>query len=216
MNIKYLPYIKIFDDYLKKIEGATVDYCGISNQDDFSNYESLITFKYKSVDTSFQFSKICRFISEHKDHLHYDWYIKTRPDLKLLSPLNFSVMSDTSINARARQYTGPKTIKYGMSINGNGKWRNIGNCFYDPEEKHVVLDDMIYIFHNNVVKREGFSLIFNHDSDVEDEWYHSLLWKSRNISFNVIGINAYLSGHDVFSGNIPYAFSLLDQFKSTS
>ena len=114
MNVNNIDNIKIINEYLKK--NNIVEYCGISNNDDFSNYESVISFKYKMINHKFQLSKICDFITDYKTELQYDWYMKIRPDIKLLENINFNMLCENSINARARVYYGPKQIKYGNSL----------------------------------------------------------------------------------------------------
>lgn len=198
MNINNIDNIKIINDYLKK--DNIVEYCGISNNDDFSNYESVISFKYKMINHKFQLSKICGFITEYKNDLDYDWYIKVRPDLRLFQNINFEILSDKSINARARVYSGPKKILYGMSVNGDGIWKNTGDCYYDDSEKEIILDDMFYIFHHNVILMNAFEQF---DSNApENEWIHTNIWKSRNINLNVIGINLQNTKHYTYSGNV--------------
>ena len=213
MNINYISNLKILDDYLKKIDNIIIDYCGISSNDDFINYESILSFKYKVINSKKQLSKICDFITQNKNELDYDWYIKFRPEIKLYEPINFDILSNISINARARTYIGPKKIKYGMSVNGEGKWKNIGDCFFNDNEESVILDDQFYIFHKNVINLGGFEtfdLENVHDLYIingkpwysEHEWFHSNYWKSKNISLNVIGINVCLQNHDCTSGNL--------------
>jgi hypothetical protein len=46
MNILHLHNIKVLRDLLTN-DTDIVDYCGISNQNDFTNYESVLKFKYK-------------------------------------------------------------------------------------------------------------------------------------------------------------------------
>ena len=198
MNIVNVDNIKIINDYLKK--DNIVEYCVISNSDDFSNYEIVISLKYKIINNKFKLSKMCDFITEYKHDLDYDWYIKIRPDLRLLEKINFETLSDTSINARARVYNGPKKILYGMSVNGDGIWKHIGNCYYDDCEKETVLDDMMYIFHHNVILMNAFEK-FEVD-ERENEWLHTNIWKSRNINLNVIGIYVENTTHKIYSGNV--------------
>ena len=99
MNSINSSNINILNNYLKKYEDSVVDYCGISNSDDFYNYENIISFKYKIINPKQQFSKICDFITQYKAELDYDWFIKIRPDIKLLEPINFEVLSDTAISS---------------------------------------------------------------------------------------------------------------------
>ena len=169
-----------------------------------------LSFKYTLINPKYQFSKICDFITDNKSQLDYDWFIKIRPDIKLLEPINFNILSNTKINARARVYIGPKKIKYGMSINGEGPWKSIGDCSYNKYEDNIILDDHIFIFHNNVVKLGAFDKLFPEEEAYrslgtpgkEDEWTQSAVWKGRNIGMNVIGINLVLMKYNAFSGDL--------------
>jgi hypothetical protein len=214
MNINNINNIKILDNYLNK-NNNVVEYSGISNNDDFSNYESIIRFKYKITNTKHQLSKICDFITEYNKELHYDWYIKFRPDIRLLEEINFEKLAQSSINARARVYNGPLKLEYGLSVGGNGFWRDTIESYYNERETEVILDDMIYIFDHNVVMKNGFEK-FEFDSNIlikngfekfqcgsnENEWVHTSIWKCRNINLNVIGINMENTKYNAYSGNI--------------
>lgn len=212
MSKEHLPNIKILCDYLKDYN---VSYCGISNSDDFSNYESVIQFKYKIINTSKQLSKMCDFITHYKEKLttKYDWYIKYRPDIQLLEPINFNALSKTAINARARVYNGPRQLVYGMSINGIGPWERIGCCIYNKKEKDIVLDDQFYIFHKNIIINGGFEtfkpknviewyIVDDKIMPWEHEWFHTNCWKSRNIGLNIIGIHLLFTKFNSYSGHI--------------
>lgn len=199
MNINHLSNISILNNYLVNYT-SNVEYCGISNTNDFENYETVIKFKYKIINTKRQFSKICDFITDYYNNLDYDWYIKIRPDMKLLEPINFHQLSDISINARARLYVGPKRIRHGMSVNGEGRWKNIGDCKYHEFEKDIILDDMFFIFHNFVIKMGAFNKIINYER--ETEWDQTYTWKSRNINLNVIGIYLENTKYSCFSGHL--------------
>jgi hypothetical protein len=204
MHIDNSSNIMTLNNYLHENKGLTIDYCGISNKDDFHNYEDIIEFKYKIINTKGQFSKICDFITDTRSQLNYDWYIKFRPEIKILGQINFDVLSDTAINARARIYSGPKNIKYGMSVNGEGCWKNIGCCYYSSSEQEVMLDDMMYIFHNNVVKNGGFNkIVLSEPPERETEWIHTHTWLNRNIHLNVIGLNLLFTKYNTYSGDIP-------------
>lgn len=203
---RWCDNIAILSDYMKKLD-MQVDYCGISNQDDFINYESIITFKYKIINTKKQFSKICDFITEHRSTLEYDWYMKVRPEVKLLEQINFDRMSETAINARARAYHGPKRIKHGMSINGAGIWREIGDCTYEENEHSIALDDMLFIFHRNIVEmnafyNDEFGDIEGYWGDLEIEWMQTKVYTNRNIPLNVIGLFLEFTKNNTFSGDI--------------
>jgi hypothetical protein len=204
MNPDYLSNIQILHEYL--INDPTidqVDYCGISNTDDFSNYEHIILFKYKSINTKRQLSKVCDFISEinaTENKLDYDWYLKFRPDFKLLGPISFESLSDRGIHARARAYRGPKRIQYGMSVNGEGIHKNVGSCAFDPVESELVLDDCVYLFHNNVITMGAFEPI--QSDHLENEWFHTNIWNGRNIPLNIIGINTICLKYDTSPGHI--------------
>ena len=183
-----------------KKNGIEIEYCGISNQDDFHNYETIIQFKYKIINKKQQLDKICDFITEYNGKLDYDWYLKIRPHIKLLDTIEFDMLSEHAINARARVYNGPRKIKYGMSINGQGCWKNIGDCHYADIEHNIILDDMIYIFHKNIVQNNAFNKISI--TKHQDEWEHTRVFNERNIKLNVIGINLCFTKYNAFSGNI--------------
>jgi len=199
MNKSDLNNIVKFNNYLIS-QNIKVDYCGISNQDDFNNYEYIISFKYKIINKKKQFSKICDFITKYNSELDYDWYIKTRTDLMLLEPINFNILLNNAINARARRYVGPQQIPNGLSVGGQGMWSHIKDYAYNNYISEIVLDDMIYIFSKDVKNKGAFNIIPEHD--LENEWTHSSIWKSRNIALNVIGIYAIFTKYNTYSGNI--------------
>ena len=202
-DIKWSDNIRILNDYLKQNNNIEVDYCGISNQYDFNNYENIIQFKYKIINTKQQLSKICDFITDYKSELDYEWYMKIRPEIKLFENINFDTLSKNAINARARVYNGPLKIKYGMSVNGNGSWKNIGDCYYDDNEHDIILDDMIYIFHNNVRLNNAFDKIDQIITHTQNEWTHTTIFTERKIILNVIGINLCITKNENnFSGDI--------------
>jgi hypothetical protein len=200
-QLQWCDNIKILHNYMIT-NNTTVDYCGISNQDDFCNYENIIKFKYKIINTGKQLTKICDFITDYKSELDYTWYMKIRPDIKLLQNINFDILSKNSINARARVYYGPSKIIYGMSVNGDGCWKNIGDFYYDNNEHDIIIDDMLYIFHNNVVQNNGFDKL---DPKIklliQHEWTHTLVFNTRKIPLSVIGIWCCNTKHNCTSGN---------------
>lgn len=206
MSFKDHYNILILNDFFKQDSDLVVDYCGISCNDDFHVFEDIIQFKYKIINPKNQISKICDFITSYREQLEYDWYIKIRPDIRLLEPINFKLLSENAINARARQYTGPKKIKYGMSVGGKGVWENIKECYYDDIETHNILDDQLFIFHHNIINLGAFTpnellddyLIGNN----AHEWSQTRLWKLHNIDLNVIGINLIFTKFNCFSGDL--------------
>jgi hypothetical protein len=201
MRIEYYENIQILHDYMKSLY-IEVDYCGISNQDDFSNYEHILQFKFKIINRNQQLSKICDFITDYRSQLDYDWYMKIRPDIKLLENICFDMLSEDAINARARVYNGPREIKHGMSINGEGAWSNIGDCFYSEKEHDILLDDMFFMFHKNVVEKNAFDKIITNEGQHEST--HTRIFNERNIPLNVIGVYMCNTKYNGFSGNIPW------------
>lgn len=200
-NPKWCSNMQILNDYMKALN-IDVEYCGISNKDDFSNYEPIITFKYKILNANRQFTKICDFISDKKAELDYDWYMKIRPDIKLLENINMEALSENAINARARVYNGPRSIRYGMSVNGPGKWGNIGQCKYAETEHDIILDDNLFIFHRNTIMAGAFEKIYPPLRVREVEWTQTKVFTDRNIPLHVIGINLENVKHNSFSGNV--------------
>lgn len=199
-DVQWCDNIKIMDDYIKS-SNIEVDYCGISSHNDFSNYENIISFKYKIINTSHQLSKLCDFITDYKSELYYDWYIKIRPEIKLLENINFDMLSDTCINARSRVYNGPSRIKYGMSINGVGCWSNIGDFQYKDTEENIILDDQFFIFHKNIIQNNAFDKIDKENRIRQNEWFHTQIFNDRKIPLNVIGIYLCFTKFYTFSGD---------------
>jgi hypothetical protein len=201
MDPKYLPNFTILNDYLiSNNTDISVDYAGVLSTDDFDSYESVITFKYKLINPKQQFTKISDFINKYKHELNYDWYIKFRPELKLLEPIDFSVLSNSAINARARLYRGPKKIKNGLCLSAcyDGPYKN---CFFEEIESEVIIDDVIYIFDQNVINQGAFNYV--DISGCENEWIHTKIWKEfRHINLNIIGINAVVMKHGHCSADI--------------
>jgi hypothetical protein len=179
-----------------------VDYCGISNEEDFHNYEPVIQFKYKIVNSKRQLSKVCDFITDYKSELDYDWYMKIRPDIKLLENINFDILCKNAVNARTRLYFGPRKIKYGMSIGGKGPWEHKKDYVYTDKEIHNILDDMLFIFHNNVIQMGAFDKIYPETSGNENEWTQTEIFNKRNIPLYVIGINLENTKYQMLSGDL--------------
>ena len=204
MDLNFVENISILNEYMKGISG-TVEYAGISSNNDFSNYENIINFKYKIINPKKQFSKMCDFITTYKEELNYDWFIKIRPNVQLLEPINFNNLLNNSINARARVYYGPQKIMYGMSVGGDGIWEIHKECQLDETENNIILDDHIYIFDKFTINNNAFCKIITYTDSVEHEWFHTRYWKERNINLNVIGINMifmYSNSCKALSGNI--------------
>lgn len=192
-NPNFSPNIVALRDFMKQ-SGYEVEYAAISNSDDFKNYEDIITFKYKEVNPRKQFNKMCDFLTKHPG-LGYDWYVKIRPDVKLLDPLKFEDYSADAINSKARVYNGPKTIPYGLSIGGEGDWWDVqGHYSYSPQEHDIIFDDSIYIFTNKMIELGAFAP--SEDGKREDEWFHTGKWNERKIPLNVIGTNNIFTRKD--------------------
>jgi len=200
MPAKWAPNIKVLRDYLDALPDTSVDYCGISNTDDFMAYESIITFKYKVVNPKRQISKVCNFITNYKAQLDYDWFMKIRPDIQLLEPLSFEGLPTTAVSARARSYKGPKRIKYAMSIGGEGFWKKVEDCAYSDIEEDVVLDDMLFIFHKDIVAKGTFDT--GEPPGRQIEWEHTNIFKAAHVGLNVIGIHMINTTYSGASGHL--------------
>lgn len=185
MNKNFLPNIVILRDYMKEYD---TDYAVISSSDDFANFEGTIPLKYKEVNTKRQVAKIFDFISKYKDQLNYDWYIRVRPDLKLLEPVPLHKCDPSMINARARVYNGPRNIPHGLSSGGPGEWSWAKDYKYMDKEQDIILDNMIFMFGKKAIDAGGFSEVTDPPT-YRDEWTLSNIWKEKNIPFNVVGIN---------------------------
>ena len=78
---------KLKDSFDKNIQ---VDYCCISGENDFNNYENVIKLKYKIISKSKQLEKMCEFITDYKDELEelYDEVDKLKKQIKKLTAEN--------------------------------------------------------------------------------------------------------------------------------
>jgi hypothetical protein len=186
MNSSFLSNITILDKFMKD-SGNTVDYAGISSTNDFGNFEGILEFKYKFICQDKQLTKLCKFITNFRNFLDYDWYLKTRPEIKLLDQIDFSQLDSTAMNARARNYKGPRYIKFGSSVPSNFPAHM---SIYSPVEEIVILDDQIYMFHNTLISKGCFDKVpMIENMFLENEWYHTEYWKSQNIPLKVVGIH---------------------------
>lgn len=220
LDLIYKNNIVILKNLIKQsLPNYIIDFAVISSYNDFCNYENIIPIKYKIINTKRQLNKICDFISDYKYNFDYKWYIKFRPDHKLLESINFDLLDENSINCRARVYIGPKKVINGNTCGGKGKWNTIKSCKFSENEETFIIEDTIWIFHNNVINMGGFDKLKSKfpshkqdnysigyeetfDENNEPEWKYTVLFKSRNIKFNLIGINVLNEKHNTLSGNI--------------
>ena len=190
------------------IPKCEIDYAGISSEDDFINYEEYITFKYKFVNPKKQISKLNDFISNFEDK-NYDWYIKIRPEVYLLEPINLNCLVKGSINGRARKYEGCKEVPYGISVGGSGPWRNIYDVKFNDIKEFIELDDQIFIFDNTSINLNAFSNLHNYLTgfEIQNETIQTNIWLSNNAKLNIIPINMildYRDGRQMWSGHIKF------------
>ena len=182
-----LDNIQILKQFMDQ-SGHTVDYAAISSGTDFSIFEHILRFKYKFTCKDKQLTKVCEFIKSFKSQLDYDWYVKTRPEIKLLEPINFSRMKPNAINARAREYVGSRYIKYGLSLPSN--FLPIKAVSYNSSKETFILDDQLYIFDHSIIAGGYFETKYLIDKTIlENEWLHTEYWKLQNTPLNVVGIN---------------------------
>jgi len=214
MSESFFSHILIFDNYMKLLSNNhTIEYAGISSQDDFKNYEDIISFKYKMVNPKRQITKICDFISENKENLDYDLFIKTRPEIILLEQLNLDNLVENAVNARARVYIGPRNIKYGLSVGGRGIHSHIKDYGFDVNESHIVLDYEIIIFDKHIMNSGTYNLndyikeYLDINDVVHNEYTMTRIYQSKETKINVIGINMILyknTNFFSFSGDINH------------
>jgi hypothetical protein len=203
-NVKDINNIKILNNYLINTPNITVDYCGITHNIEYFNiFNNIINFKYKIINNKPQLSKMCDFISDYKNEFNYNYFIKFRPDLTLLEPINFNNIDVNSICARAREYKGPQKIKYGLQgdpIN----YLYLGETYSDIEQL-ITIDDQLYIFTNNIVNMGAFNKLTNEENkERENEWFHTKIFNERKIPLKIIGINVFFTKHNTYSANLNY------------
>jgi hypothetical protein len=201
MDEVYIKNIITLKEFMKN-DNNSIDYAGISSYDDFQKYESIIPFKYKVVDNNLQLTKVCNFINNNKETLDYDWYIKYRPELKLLHKINFQELCSNSINCRAWSYKGPKKILFGTST-------DYTYSSISEEEGEIVVDDQLYIFNNNIIEMDSFNkdkfidtIKYRDNLKTENESTHTLFWKSKNVKINIISLDMIFTRTNYRSGHI--------------
>jgi len=155
MSLDFTEQVIIFDKYMKELP-HTIEYAGISSFDDFHNYESIINFKYKMINPKRQITKLSDFLTTYKTNFDYDLFIKVRPEVKLLEQLNLNNLVINAINARAREYVGPRSIPYGITVGGEGNFKSTNGYMFDLNEKHIIIDDILFIFDKHVVNNDVF------------------------------------------------------------
>jgi hypothetical protein len=200
MSSDFLHKIRKLADYVELLRNSTeVDIACISSFDDFSDYDRLLNFKYKVVNPKKQLSKVCDFLSSIPND--YSWYIKTRPDIEFMDPINFSKLLPGHINARVRVYRGRKKLKYGASV-GAGSYAAHKDSISIGFIERMILDDQVYIFDYSL---KPIFTPFEYNPELyENEWFHAQYWREKNVQFNMIALNVVFSNSKVYvpSGNV--------------
>ena len=200
MSSDFLHKIRKLADYIELLRHSTeVDVACISSFDDFSDYDKFLNFKYKIVNPKKQLSKVCDFLSSIPND--YSWYIKMRPDIEFMDPINFSTLKPGHINARVRVYTGRKRLKNGASV-GAGSYAGYKNAISLGFIEKMILDDQVYIFDYSL---KSVFTPFEYNSEMyENEWFHDKYWKAKNVQLNMIPLNVVFSNSKVYvpSGNV--------------
>jgi hypothetical protein len=217
MYPEFKPQVETLKKYIEHLSKTyTVDIAGISSKDDFSNYSDLLDFKYKYINSKLQVAKMCDFITENKDTLKYDWFLRTRPEEELLDfdCINFESLPKDAVSARARVYVGPFTGKYACSVGGEGSFKNIKECTYKPTLEKIILNSDLYAFHKTAIDKGGFAKLTKdeenwgtqYNKSSQSEWFFSHTLTSRGIKLNIIGINTKFTRKSrnqfMYSGNI--------------
>jgi hypothetical protein len=214
MYPEFKPQVETLRKYIEHLSKTyRVDLAGISSKDDFSNYSDVLDFKYKYVNPKLQVSKMCDFVSENRDTLKYDWYLKTRPEVEMMDfdTIDFKNLPKDAVSARAREYTGPFQGKHSCSVGGEGSFSHIKACFFNKEQQKLSIDDNVYVFHKTTVDNGGFSQITEGElprpgEEGEHEWYFSRVLTARGINLNIIGIDMLFTrksrGESIYSGNV--------------
>ena len=165
-------------------------------------YSGFIDPKYTAVKAKyvfkspyFQLGKLVDFLKKVKLEEDYDWFVKTRPEIKLVTSPDFSSldMEEISINARARGYIGnPIHVPKGCSVGGYWYKCYEDDIRFDKTKNITILDDQIYIFNDKVrhiLKNAKDDKLFYTENVCQNEWYHSYFFKQNNIKLNIIGLD---------------------------
>lgn len=203
-NLKTLP-----DAIMPSTDKIAVDMIAIaSKEEDLPECGGSWACGKKSLACeNMQLMKMCRAIKEWRERnpgLRYDWYIKSRPDIQLHSPLNILAFIPGCINARARCYKGPCWLRKAASVGGDDKWGPYRDEFLipSPKEEGVVMDDQIYSFDSQVAESRVFDDTTMPPSPLQHEWYHTMVWMARGAKFAVMSVDCTLLKHGVSSGDL--------------
>jgi len=200
MSSEFIGKIKKLAEYIQFLRTLLeVDIACISSSDDFEEFDNILHFKYKVVNPKKQLSKVCDFLSGISND--YNWYIKTRPDIEFMEPIDFSKLKPGHINARVRLYKGPRKLKNGASV-GAGSYAAYKVHISFGFIERMILDDQVYIFDNSL-KPSFTQFEYNHEL-YENEWFHDKYWRSKNLQLNMIPLNVVFSNTRVYvpSGNV--------------
>jgi len=213
LNEQFVKNIKSIKENLLDINNInTIEIATLYSEENELNKDSILLIesllekkiKYKYSRNLKQLSKMTHFLNELQER--YDWYIKFRPDFELLEKIDnikLNSLKKDSINARLRSYVGPELkLDYGSSV--GGAWIRVHNkeIKYSNSliESEYVLDDQIYLFHDNI-RDKAFKPILDETSK-QHEYFHRNYWRDK-VRFNPIGLNLrfyhplglMLSGH---------------------
>ena len=217
MYPEFKPQIETLRKYIDHLSKTyRVDLAGISSKDDFSNYADALDFKYKYINNKLQMSKICDFVSENRDTLKYDWYLRTRPDEEMMdfNTIDFQTLPKDAVSGRAREYSGPFKGKYSCSVGGEGSFSMVKECRFNEIQTNLILGSDVYVFHKTVIDSGGFSKLTQEEENWgpdgnrlrQDEWFFSHILTSRGIKLNIIGINTRFTrkskGQVIYSGDV--------------
>jgi len=179
LDPEFKGHIQILKETMKTLNP---DYACITSVES-SEYDSIIDFKYKVVNPKKQLSKVCDFLSTTE----YNWYMKIRPEVKLLQGIDFIFNCiPEAMNARARNYSGPRSIPFGGSVGGEGIWDYLKTCYSKSDSERIELDDHLFIFDSSVAKK---LVPFEYTGVIENEGTHTRYFQSKEIPLNVIGID---------------------------
>jgi len=180
----------------KLFPGTTTDYAAVlseNNKEDFINIERAlgIPLKYRMCVADKQIHKLWQFISSN-DLTEYDWFVKMRPEMRLLDTIPLSDCIPDKFNGRARVYRGPKHVKHGMSVMGPGCWGLIVSDYsYNEHEVEVVMDDQMFMFDRAVVSSGVFGEIDIQNTHWPEHNMTKILTK-HGVQLSVIGLNVEL------------------------
>lgn len=138
------------------------------------------------------YSRLCQMIEYLNVAKDYDYYIITRPCMKLKSKFDLDAYTGfDGIQSRVREYWGPESIKNGASLGGDLRNSIKFKTFKRKKTREwFIMDDQFFIFPHSVRKQLKYEDWKHVSSDQYcNEWKLTEYIQRYNINFKILSID---------------------------